>query len=121
LITDQTSADPLARRSLRVAMGTAFTLPHARTPHLADLLRNAVTTSADIDLIALTLDPEALEIGELRLSHPRRAVLIGSERNGLSIEVDAVATHRVRIPMAAGVDSLNAASATAIACYLLGR
>ena len=36
LILDHTSADPLARRSLRVAMGTAFALPHARTTHLAD-------------------------------------------------------------------------------------
>ena len=38
LILDHTSADPLARRSLRVAMGTAFALPHARTRHLADEL-----------------------------------------------------------------------------------
>jgi tRNA G18 (ribose-2'-O)-methylase SpoU len=125
LITDHSSADPLARRSLRVAMGTAFTLPHARTADLAGLLSAAANQAKDLDLIALTPDPSATDIGAL-LAHPggqdrRRAVLIGSERNGLSPQVDAVATHRVRIPMAPGVDSLNAASATAIACYLLGR
>ncbi|MEL0075249.1 MAG: TrmH family RNA methyltransferase, partial [Ilumatobacter sp.] len=37
LLLDSTSADPLSRRALRVAMGTAFTLPHARTPDLVDL------------------------------------------------------------------------------------
>lgn len=124
VITDHSSADPLARRSLRVAMGTAFALPHARTSDLAELLSAETLESMgvnDLDLIALTPDPDAPAIDELRLNHDRRAVLIGSERNGLSPEVFAAATHWVRIPMAAGVDSLNAASATAIACYLLGR
>ena len=125
LITDHSSADPLARRSLRVAMGTAFTLPHARTSDLAGLLSTAIANDGDLDLIALTPDPSATDIGDLLAQqgghNRRRAVLIGSERNGLSAQIDAVATHRVRIPMAPGVDSLNAASATAIACYLLGR
>ena len=40
LLLDHTSADPLARRALRVAMGTAFTLPHARTRELLDVLRD---------------------------------------------------------------------------------
>lgn len=118
VITDHSSADPLSRRSLRVAMGTAFTLPHARTSDLPQLLKDAGT---GIAMIALTPDPTAPAIDEIRLDHERRCVLIGSERSGLSPEVLALATHRVRIPMASGVDSLNAASATAIACYLLGR
>lgn len=117
LLTDHTSADPLARRSLRVAMGTAFSLPHARTTDLAALLQSVT----EWDLIALTPDPAAPLIEDYTPRTARRAILIGSERSGLSEEVAATATHRVRIPMAAGVDSLNAASATAIACYLLGR
>jgi hypothetical protein len=39
LILDHTSADPLARRSLRVGMGTVFSLPHARSTDLAAELR----------------------------------------------------------------------------------
>ena len=50
----------------------------------------------------------------------RAAVLIGSERAGLSDELLAIATP-VRIPMAPGVDSLNAAAATAVACFALRR
>ena len=45
--------------------------------------------------------------------------MIGSERSGLTAELLELATP-VRIPMAAGVDSLNAAAATAIACFALG-
>ncbi|TFH16774.1 MAG: hypothetical protein E4H05_06830 [Acidimicrobiales bacterium] len=47
-------------------------------------------------------------------------MLIGSERAGLSRELLELATP-VRIPMADGVDSLNAAAATAVACYALRR
>lgn len=45
------------------------------------------------------------------------AILIGSERAGLAETTLAAATVRARIPMAPGVDSLNAAAASAIACY----
>ena len=113
LLLDHTSADPLARRALRVAMGTAFTLPHARTRRLLDDLRE----HADLTLYALTPDPTAVDIGTITPS-PRRAVVIGSERAGLSAEIMELATP-VRIPMATGVDSLNAAAAAAVACYAL--
>jgi tRNA G18 (ribose-2'-O)-methylase SpoU len=115
LLLDHTSADPLARRALRVAMGTAFALPHARTNRLAEV----IATMRDRAVYALTPDPAA---ADLRTIEPRgrRAVVIGSERAGLSREVLAVTTP-VRIPMAPGVDSLNAAAAAAIACYALGR
>jgi tRNA G18 (ribose-2'-O)-methylase SpoU len=113
LILDHTSADPLARRSLRVAMGTAFMLPHARTTTLAADLR----VLDDVELYALTPAPHALPLDELRPG-PRIAVLVGSERSGLSDDLLELATP-VRIPMAAGVDSLNAAAATAVACWAL--
>jgi tRNA G18 (ribose-2'-O)-methylase SpoU len=99
-------------------MGTAFTLPHARTRRLVDELRE----SNGLMLYALTPDPAAIDIGTIT-SHTitlteRRAVVIGSERAGLSAEILAMATP-VRIPMAPGVDSLNPAAAAAVACYAL--
>jgi tRNA G18 (ribose-2'-O)-methylase SpoU len=115
LILDHTSADPLARRSLRVAMGTAFALPHARTPHLARELAEL----ADFEFYAMTPDAGAVDIGDVPPT-ARIAVMIGSERAGLSDELLRIATP-VRIPMASGVDSLNAAAATAVACYALRR
>lgn len=113
LLLDHTSADPLARRALRVAMGTAFALPHARTMQLADAIR----AMDDRVIYSLTPDPTATDIRDVRPA-ARRAVVIGSERAGLSDEVLAI-TVPVRIPMTAGVDSLNAAAATAVACYAL--
>ena len=113
MLLDHTSADPLARRALRVAMGTAFTLPHARTRHLVDDLRE----SHGFTLYALTPDPAALDIRTVT-PNPRRAVMIGSERAGLSAEILAIAIP-LRIPMASGVNSLNAGAAAAVACYAL--
>ena len=113
LILDHTSADPLARRSLRVAMGTVFALPHARTTTLADDLR----ALDGVELYAMTPASGALPLGEVTPGE-RSAVMIGSERAGLSAELLALATP-VCIPMHGGVDSLNAAAASAIACWAL--
>lgn len=118
LLLDATSGDPLSRRALRVAMGTTFALPHARTHELTALLNDEVHRR---DLIALTPDPDASDLRDVAagLDPARpRAILIGSERAGLSDELLAVAT-MARIPMAAGVDSLNAAAASAIGCWAL--
>jgi tRNA G18 (ribose-2'-O)-methylase SpoU len=113
LILDHTCADPLARRSLRVAMGTAFALPHARTTDLP----GALADLGDVTLYAMTPDPGAPDLADIQATE-RAAVLIGSERAGLSDALMSMATP-VRIPMAAGVDSLNAAAASAIACWAL--
>ena len=114
LILDHTSADPLARRSLRVGMGTVFTLPHARTTDLAGELR----ALDDIEFYAMTPDPGATSIRSITPGD-RVGILIGSERSGLSADLLDLATP-VRIPMATGVDSLNAAAATAVTCFALG-
>ncbi|MEA3185411.1 MAG: hypothetical protein QOJ74_1888, partial [Ilumatobacteraceae bacterium] len=60
-------------------------------------------------------DIDSIEITE------KMAVVIGSERAGLTEAALAASAHRVRIPMAPGADSLNAAAAAAIACYALRR
>ncbi len=72
----------------------------------------------DADVYALTPRPDAVDIRSL---HPagRRVLVIGAERSGLSDAVIDLSIP-VRIPMAASVDSLNAAAAAAIACYALG-
>jgi tRNA G18 (ribose-2'-O)-methylase SpoU len=118
LIVDATSADPLARRSLRVSMGHALVLPHARTADVAATLRDLVT--AGFTIAALTPEASATDISNVVVPD-RLVVCMGAERVGLSEPVMAAATVRVRIPMHAGVDSLNVAAATAIACHALRR
>lgn len=117
LIFDYTSADPLSRRSLRVSMGQAIAFPAARSNRLADDLHELV--AAGFSVCALTPSPDALAIGAVPATE-RMAIVIGSERAGLTEEALSASTCRVRIPMAGGIDSLNAAAASAVACYALG-
>ena len=112
-------ADPLYRRSVRVSMGAVFAVPYARMDDWRDGL-NALR-AAGFRLLALTLAADAVPIGEVAASarDGRLALLLGTEGDGLSSRWHAQADLSVRIPMRRGVDSLNVASAAAIACYLL--
>jgi TrmH family RNA methyltransferase len=48
-------------------------------------------------------------------------LLVGNEGTGLPEEVERSADARIRIPMARGVDSLNAAAAAAVLFYEAAR
>ena len=120
LLLDPDSCDPLYRRSLRISMGEALSLPHARTDPLPAGL--APLRAAGFVLAALTPGADADDIATVAAAgHERLALLLGTEGAGLSPAVLAEADVRVRIPLAAGVDSLNVAAAAAIAFYALRR
>ena len=107
-------ADPLYRRSIKVAMGAVFTLPWARIDDwygLPDLLREHGFTT-----YAMTLADDAVPIDAVEPAE-RSAIIVGSEGPGLSEHWQRASDHRVIIPMAAGIDSLNVAASTAIACW----
>jgi len=112
-------ADPLYRRAVKVSMGAVLAVPYARLNDWRSGL--AEVRAAGFRLLALTPDPAAIPISAVAPEPGDRiALLIGSEGDGLSGRWLAAADQSVRIPMSRDVDSLNAASATAIACYLLG-
>jgi len=109
-------ADPLYRRSIKVAMGAVFSLPWARIDDwygLPALLREHGFTS-----YAMTLADDAVSLDSV-VRADRVAVIVGSEGPGLSEHWQREADHRVTIPMTAGIDSLNVAASTAIACWHL--
>jgi tRNA G18 (ribose-2'-O)-methylase SpoU len=111
-------ADPLYRRAVKVSMGAVLNVPYAR---LADWRSGlAEIRAATFRLIALTPDPSATDIGQIR-PEGKLALLIGGESPGLSARWLAAADEAVRIPMRRGIDSLNVAAAAAIACYLLSE
>jgi len=120
LLLSPDCADPLYRRSIRVSMGWALALPTAR---LAPWPGALTALGADgWATVALTPDPGAAPLAEVVATAPERvAVVLGAEGPGLSADALAAATHRARIPMAGGVDSLNVAHAAAIAFSHLGR
>ncbi len=109
-------SDPLYRRSVRVSMGHVLRVPFAELPGpwpaSLDLLRAAGLTVA-----ALTPDPAAVPLSSTGLAGSRVALLLGAEGPGLTADALASADVRVRIPMASGVDSLNVATAAAVAAY----
>ncbi|TNC45907.1 TrmH family RNA methyltransferase [Mumia zhuanghuii] len=113
-------ADPLYRRAIKVAMGSVFWLPYARVDDwyaFPDLLRGLGWTS-----LAMTLAEDARDLREVAASNlgDKVAVMVGSEGDGLSPHWTRSADVRVTVPMAAGIDSLNVAAATAVACWALG-
>jgi tRNA G18 (ribose-2'-O)-methylase SpoU len=108
-------ADPLYRRSVRVSMGHVLRVPFVRLESWARL-RAAL---AGFTVLALAPHPPSVPLSTVDPSAPRVALLLGAEGPGLSAEALAAADRRVRIPMAAGVDSLNVATAAAIALYHL--
>ena len=112
-------ADPLYRRSIKVAMGAVFSVPYARLEGWYDAV--AELTKEGFTTVALTLAPDAVEIEEAVAGLDRVALLMGSEGPGLSRRWMEAADRRAVIPMAAGIDSLNVAAATAVACYVTAR
>ncbi len=106
-------ADPLYRRSVRVSMGHVFGVGFAVLPEpwprSLDLLR-----SSGVRLLAMTPRPAAVPLATVRPA-PGWALLLGAEGPGLSEAALACADEWVRIPMADGVDSLNVATAGAVA------
>jgi tRNA G18 (ribose-2'-O)-methylase SpoU len=113
-------ADPLYRKAIRVSMGATLSLPFAQAPDWPATL--AALRHAGYRLVALCPGAEAEDIVQVAAQAPRRprlALLMGAEGAGLSGATRAAADVEVRIPMAAGVDSLNVAAACGIALHRL--
>ena len=114
-------ADPLYRRSVKVAMGAVFSLPWTRLPDwygaVPELSAPGFTT------VALTPATDARDIREVAgaCGFGPVCLIVGSEGPGLSPRWLAAADIRARIPMANGVDSLNVAAAAAIAFFVVTR
>jgi len=111
--------DPLYRRAIKVGMGAVFSLPWTRLPDWYSALPSL--SARGFTTVALTLAPDAVPIEEAVAGVDRLALVLGSEGHGLSPRWEESADRRAIIPMAAGIDSLNVAAASAVACYVAGR
>ncbi len=109
-------ADPFGSRAVRAAMGAQFTLPVAcatTAPALVALRR------AGLALVASDAGATALPTS-VDLRAPT-AICVGNEGAGLPGAILREAAARVRIPMAAGVDSLNVHAAAVALLYEAAR
>lgn len=116
-------ADPLYRRSVKVSMGAVLALPWARLSSWRAAIEQL--HQERFTVAALTLAPDSITLDQaserIRADPGKLAILMGSEGPGLSELWSAQADLRVRIPMHAGIDSLNVAAASAVACYALAE
>ncbi|MDQ6616757.1 MAG: RNA methyltransferase [Actinomycetota bacterium] len=106
------SVDPLYRRAVRVSMGQVLHVPWARVEPWPEVLGDL--KSAGFRVLALTPDPAA---PELRATSQATAILVGAEGPGLTERARSQADELARIRMQPGLDSLNVATAAAIAFY----
>jgi tRNA G18 (ribose-2'-O)-methylase SpoU len=112
-------ADPLYRRCVRVSMGHALLMPFAKLPQWPrelDLLGERGMTT-----VSLTPDPTVPLLPEAVDGVGKVAFLVGAEGPGLTAAAMRASHVRARIPMSRGTDSLNVATAAAIAFYELAR
>ena len=117
-------ADPLYRRSVRVSMGHVLRLPHAsfggkhtNWHYGLDQLKES-----GFQLVSLTPHEDAVPLDQALyddngMPYQKIALLVGAEGPGLAERTMRRTDIRARIPMSAGTDSLNVATAAAIALY----
>ncbi|HEY0076653.1 MAG TPA: RNA methyltransferase [Abditibacteriaceae bacterium] len=117
LLLSNDGADPLSRRCLRQSMGSALTLPIARS---ADLLQDlvALRQSVGLQLVAAVAQSDGKPIALPQFTWPQRSVLIlGNEYQGLEKAWLDKCDFQVTIPLAPDHDSLNVAVATGVLLY----
>ena len=113
------AADPLYRRSVRVSMGHVLRLPFAHLEGGFTTWQRSLQALADASftLISLTPNPQAVHLAQAMHGLDKVAMLVGAEGPGLTEHAMKATDVRARIPMAPGTDSLNVATAAAIAFY----
>jgi tRNA G18 (ribose-2'-O)-methylase SpoU len=109
-------ADPLYRKAVRVSMGGTLLTPFAYLDDWIEAIERLRV--AGFATLALSTEARAIDLAALEsegLASQRIALILGAESEGLDPATLAAVDFRVRIPMAAGVDSLNVATAAGIA------
>ncbi|MDO4631635.1 MAG: RNA methyltransferase [Corynebacterium sp.] len=117
-------ADPLYRRSVRVSMGHVLHMPSAYFEGKYTNWQYGLEQLKDagFHVVSLTPNEQAVPLTQALYDatgspYPKVALLVGAEGPGLTEHAMRQTDIRARIPMAAGTDSLNVATATAIALY----
>lgn len=118
------TASPFSPKALRASAGAALHLPVLHGMSLPILLTQLRIENVRT-LASSVREPRE---GESRVLSPWEvdwcepvALLVGNEGSGLPEEVERSADARIRIPMASGIDSLNAAAAAAVLFYEAAR
>jgi tRNA G18 (ribose-2'-O)-methylase SpoU len=112
-------ADPLYRKSIRTSMGATLTMPNARATPWPDVLHILADSGWTVLAMAPSARESPLRSALAASATDRVAVVVGHEGEGLTPGALDACSRRARIPVSAAVDSLNVATAAAIALYEL--
>ena len=119
LIVGETSSSPYLRRSVRNSMGTVFKIP---VVHVQSLVKTLGVLRDQFGVRSLAAHPREQSKSLSDAPFGQDCCLVfGSEGGGLSQEVVGACDDAITIPMKMGVDSLNVASASAVALYEVQR
>ena len=106
-------ADLFSPKVLRSTMGSIFRMSFAFPENLPAALREYKAKGYSI----LSSQLDGTPFYERKSISPSFILIIGNEGNGISDPVKKEATHRLRLPMRGGAESLNAAVAAGIMMY----
>ena len=108
------SAYPWSPKVMRAAMGAHFAMKIAENRAIAEVAKSFRGS-------VLAADVEGADIYAGEWGRGATLWLFGSEGQGLGPETRRVATQRLRIPVASGVESLNVAAAAAVCLFEQAR
>lgn len=111
LIVSSDCADVYNSKTIRASMGTLFGMKIDRYSDICEAV--AILRAQGRRVFAAALDRDAVKLGSFE-KHASDCVIIGNEGHGLSDCAIAACDKTVFIPMAEGVESLNAATAAAV-------
>lgn len=123
VVVTSDSADPFYHRVSRVAMGTVFQVPWTYIDaHVWRSTGIKLLHQLGYQMAAMALRHNTINIDDPCLGQVSKlAIILGSEGPGLTAETITQSDFTIKIPMAAGVDSLNVAAASALAFWELGK
>jgi tRNA G18 (ribose-2'-O)-methylase SpoU len=125
VLVTPTCCDPLARRAVRVSMGTVFQVPWTKIGEAKEDWPEkglAQLNSLGFKTVAMALTDDSVSIDDEGLMREERlAIILGTEGDGLSKSTIAKTDYTAKIPMSHGVDSLNVAAAGSVAFWQLTR
>jgi TrmH family RNA methyltransferase len=113
VVVSPSTVDAHNPKTVRASMGSILRLPVLRVPRVEAFL--ATCTKARFQSVALVLQART-NCFDIDLTIPT-VVVLGQEGSGLPAEVVERVDHRVRVPMAESIDSLNVATTAAVALY----
>ena len=113
LLLSPDCVDIFSPKVLRATMGSIFRMTFAFSDDLPASLRDL--REKGFSVLSSQLDGEPFY--DRKGVAPSFVLIVGNEGNGISDLVKAEATHRLRLPMRGGAESLNAAVAAGIMMY----